>query len=110
MKQALKNNMNLGSNKLREGMKPIVISMSPGYSGFSNYMIDAPFIIELLEDAEEEDFKTRIARHIKPIPKGTELRVDSILWNYYGTFLEVEYDNRIYSINPKICKYIRMPA
>lgn len=102
--------MNLGSNKLYKGMKPFTIDMAPGYNGLTKFMINAPFIIQLLEDAEEEDFKTRIAHHIKPIPKGTELRVDSILWNSYGTFLEVEYDNRIYSINPKICKYIRMLA
>lgn len=102
--------MNLGSNKLYIGMKPFAIDMAPGYNNLTKFLINAPFIIRLIEDADEEDFKTRIARDIKPIPKGTELRVDSILWNWYGTFLEVEYNNRIYSINPKICKYIRMPA
>ena len=102
--------MNLGSNKLYEGMRPFTIDMAPGYNGLTKFMINAPFVIQLLEDADEEDSKTRIARDIKPIPKGTELRVDSILWNWYGTFLEVEYNDRIYSIDPKICKYIRMPA
>ena len=102
--------MELGSNKLYEGMKPLAIDMAPGYNGLTTFMINAPFVIRLLEDADEEDSKTRIAQDIKPIPKGTELRVDSILWNLYGKFLEVNYNDRIYSINPKICKYIKMPA
>lgn len=102
--------MKIGSNKLYEGMKPFTIDLAPGYKGLTKFMINAPFVIQLIEDADEEDSKIRTVQDIKPIPKGTELRVDSILWNWYGTFLEVEYNNRIYSINPKICKYIRMPA
>ena len=107
--------MNIGSNKLYKGMNPIEVCLAPAdnaspYSSTSRYLINTPFEIQLLEDADEEDSKTRIAQGIKPIPKGTELRVDSILWNWYGIFLEVEYNDRIYSIDPKICKYIRMLA
>ena len=102
--------MNIGSNILYEGMKPFTINLAPGYKGLTKFMINAPFVIQTIEDADEQDTKTRIAQGIRSIPKGTELRVDSILCNWYGIFLEVEYKNRTYSIDPKICKYIRMPA
>lgn len=83
------------------------IEMAPvGYNGANRYIINGPFYFELLEDGIEEDWKTRQVQKIKDIPKGTKLLCKSILYNFYGTYLEAEYNNRTYSLNPRICKYI----
>lgn len=69
-----------------------------------------PFsIVETIKDTFEEDWKTAIVHHIPYIPKGERLKVVDVLQNLYGTFLEVSYNNRIYSVSPRNCKYIEGP-
>lgn len=72
------------------------------------YRIDKPFIVRTIKPALEQDYKTAIILGTEPIPEGTELKVFSILDNFYGQFFEVKYNNINYNIDPKDCEYISM--
>lgn len=83
--------------------QPIVININQNI-----YRIDKPFIVRTIKPALEQDYKTAIILGTEPIPEGTELKVFSILDNYYGRFFEVKYSNINYYIDPNDCEYISM--
>lgn len=53
------------------------------------------------KNAPEEDWRTAIAHNIEPIPKDTCVIVEDVVnQNFYGTYIRVRYNNRIYDIDP----------
>ena len=81
--------------------QPITININQNI-----YRIDKPFVVRTIKPALEQDYKTAIILGIEPIPEGTELKVFSILDNYYGRFFICEYNGRKYNINPNDCEFI----
>ena len=71
------------------------------------FLKDKKFKVITTSEAQEEDWKTALAHHIKPIPKGVEL-VCTIFTNLYGTYLSAEYRGRNYNIDPKICDFVEV--
>ncbi len=65
-----------------------------------------PHRVRTVKYAPEEDWKTALAQGIKPIPYGTELNAIGVYRNLYGTFLEVEYNGRCYTIAPRCVEII----
>ena len=43
-------------------------------------------------ETQDEDWKTAIAQHKKPIPAGAEVEVLGITQNLYGDFVDVRYN------------------
>lgn len=64
------------------------------------------FKVRTIRDCINEDWKTAIAHHQPRIPKGTELEVKDILQNLYGKFIEVDYQEFRYSLDPRNVEYI----
>ena len=83
--------------------QPIVININQNI-----YRIDKPFIVRTIKPALEQDYKTAIILGTEPILEGTELKVFSILDNYYGQFFEVKYNNINYHIDPNDCEFVSM--
>ena len=83
--------------------QPIVFTMNGNI-----YTISGPFLVRTKTVAFEQDYKTAIILGTEPIPESTELKVFSILNNYYGQFFEVKYNNINYHIDPNDCEYISM--
>lgn len=54
----------------------------------------------------EEDLKTAISLHIPPIPKNSDVIYVDVIRNYYGEFIRVFYDNRVYDVDPHCLEYI----
>lgn len=64
------------------------------------------FRVKTICECQNEDWKTAIAHHQPRIPEGTELEVKDILQNFYGKFIEVDYQGDRYSLDPKNVEYI----
>lgn len=54
----------------------------------------------------EEDFKTAISQHIPDIPENSEVIYVDVFRNYYGEFIRVRYNGRIYDVKPRCLEYI----
>lgn len=61
-----------------------------------------PTRIVTTQDAYDED---TIHTHL-PIPAGTELDVVKCYQSLYGVFIEVVYNDRVYSIKPKYVEVV----
>ena len=72
----------------------------------NKYYLDSHSIVETVCDAQHGDWKTAYAKDIKPIPKGTQLRVVKIWNNFYGKWVQVLYGGRRYDLRPCDLKYI----
>lgn len=70
--------------------------------------VDKPFYVKILESCNDENFKTRQVRHPKDLPVGEFFLVSSILRNFYGEFLLINYNDYEYSIDPKYVSYYGM--
>jgi len=75
-------------------------------NGIFTYEAEKKFMVRTSKDAPEEDWKTALAQDIKPVPKGTDLVVDHILHNFYGTYLCTEYNGKMYNIDPRNCDFV----
>jgi hypothetical protein len=71
------------------------------------YLLDNRCIVETVCDAQHGDWKSVIAHNIKPIPKGTQLKVKSVWRNFEGLWVAVDYDGRNYDISPRELKYVK---
>jgi len=72
-----------------------------------NYRIELNQEIEvtMAEDVWDEDWKTLAIAQNKPwIPKGTTL-TGKVMRNLYGYFIDVRFQDYLYSIKPKYCIY-----
>ena len=65
------------------------------------------FKIKTLMSIQDEDWKTAIAQKKETIPKNTELEVTGVIYNCYGRWLEVIYNNSLYYIDPSKVEYIK---
>ena len=52
-------------------------------------------------EVQDEDWKTAIAQHKKPIPAGAKVKVIEKIENVYGSFYVVEYEGTRYNVKPK---------
>lgn len=77
-------------------------------NGLFGFFKERKFKVRTSQDAIEEDLKTALAQDIKPVPKGTDLVVDHVLHNFYGTYLCAEYNGRMYNINPRNCDFVEI--
>ena len=59
-----------------------------------------------LRDIENEDWKTRTALQQKPIPMGTEITIIKDMYNFYGYWYEVDWNNQYMYIDPDSVKLI----
>ena len=66
------------------------------------------FKIKTLMSIQDEDWKTAIAQKKETIPKNTELEVTGVIYNCYGRWSEVIYNNSLYYIDPSKVEYIKM--
>ena len=66
------------------------------------------FKIKTLMNLQDEDWKTAIAQNKEIIPKNTELEVTGVIYNCYGRWLEVIYNNSLYYIDPSKVECIKM--
>lgn len=82
------------------------INLWNAYLSDGEYWLRKGCIVETIKETYEQDFKTAIAKGIKPIPKGEKVTVYSVMQNFYGKYLRVFYNGRIYSIDPKDVIYI----
>ena len=64
------------------------------------------FKVRTVESVQDEDWKTAIAQHKERIPANAELEVLDVITNYYGRWLEVRYNNSLYSIDPSKVEYV----
>ena len=71
------------------------------------YRLDNKCVVETICDAEHGDWKSVIAHNIKPIPKGTQLKVNKVWRNFEGLWVEVDYGGRHYDISPRHLKYVK---
>ena len=71
------------------------------------YYLDSRCVVETVCDAQHGDWKTVAAQGIKPIPKGTQLRVYKVWQNFYGVWIQVFYGGRYYDLHPRSLKYVR---
>lgn len=71
------------------------------------YLLDNQCVVETICDAQHGDWKSVLAHDIPPIPKGTELRVCEVWQNFYGKWISVMYNGRVYDLSPSSLKYIR---
>lgn len=55
-------------------------------------------------ETQDEDWKTAIAQHKKPIPAGAEVEVLGITQNLYGDFVDVRYNGTRYSVKHGVVK------
>ena len=62
--------------------------------------------IETTEECWDEDWKTALVKKKPIIPKGTKLKVEGVLHNYYGIYIETSYEGYHYSINPNNTKVV----
>lgn len=74
------------------------------------YYLDDLCVVETVCDAQHGDWKTVVAQGIKPIPKGTQLRVSKVWQNFYGVWIQVFYDGRYYDLYPRSLKYVKREA
>ena len=72
----------------------------------SHYTVLRASVVRTVRSTPEEDWKTALAHHIQPIPKDTTLLVHGWLDNFYGRFLQVEYQGRNYSVDPKNLEFL----
>lgn len=70
--------------------------------------VDKPFYVKILESCNDENFQTRQVRHPKDLPVGKFFLVNSIIHNLYGEFLQINYNDYEYSIDPKYVSYYGM--
>lgn len=52
-------------------------------------------------ETQDENWKTAIAQHKKPIPAGAEVKVIEKIENLYGSFYVVEHEGVRYTVKPK---------
>ena len=71
------------------------------------YRLDNKCVVETICDAEHGDWKSVIAHNIKPIPKGTQVKVNKVWRNFEGLWVEVDYGGRNYDISPRQLKYVK---
>lgn len=69
-------------------------------SDYEPHLIDENSVLETIRDVQHGDVMTAIAQNIPPIPKGTQLKVECIWQNFYGTWAKVIYNGREYDIPP----------
>ena len=67
--------------------------------------VELGFKVRTITSVQDEDWKTAIAQHKEKIPANTELEVLDVITNYYGRWLEVIYNNSLYSIDPSKVEY-----
>ena len=58
----------------------------------------------MAKDVWDEDWKTAIAQNKPLIPKGTAL-TGKVMRNLYGHFINVRFQDYLYSIKPSSCIY-----
>ena len=78
-----------------------------GLSDNKPYLLDDKSVVETVCDAEHGDWKTALAHNIPKIPKGTQLEVKKVWQNFYGVWVEVNYEGRHYDISPRQLKYVK---
>ena len=71
------------------------------------YLLDNKSVVETICDAEHGDWKTALAHNIQKIPKGTQLEVNKVWQNFYGVWVEVNYEGRHYDLSPRQLKYVK---
>lgn len=76
-------------------------------SDYEPHLIDDNTVVETTYNVNHGDLATVIARKIPPIPKGTRFKVEKIWQNFYGTWVQVIYDGRIYDIPPTSLKLVK---
>lgn len=69
-------------------------------SDYEPHLIDENSAVRVIRDVQHGDVMTAIAQNIPPIPKGTQLKVECIWQNFYGTWAKVIYNGREYDIPP----------
>ena len=65
------------------------------------HFIDKGCIVRTIRELCDENWKSQLVHKYPNIPKDTEVRVYDINCNFYGRFIEVIYNGRIYNICPK---------
>ena len=78
---------------------------STNYDPRSLKTVELGFKVRTITSVQDEDWKTAIAQHKEKIPANTELEVLDVITNYYGRWLEVIYNNSLYSIDPSKVEY-----
>lgn len=83
-----------------------IVELSDGKSyGFDD---ERTWKLRTICETYDEDFKTAISQHIPAIPKNSEVIYVDVIRNYYGEFIRVRYNGRIYDVKPCCLEYIEV--
>ena len=72
-----------------------------------DYVLQKGSVVKTKKSLCNEDWKTQKARGYGNIPKDTNVVVTGFVQNFYGEFLQVFYNDNIYSIDPRDVFYVR---
>lgn len=77
------------------------------FSDNQKYYIAIGSVVRTVTDAHHGDWKTTLIKSTPPIPADTVLKVSGVFVNFYGLWIEVRYNDRLYDIDPKDLIYVR---